>query len=64
MWDRNELGVSGGNNSNEHHTGISVFRRAAHIPHIPNASDPYFIHASASEVDVAALFLHRYAVQR
>lgn len=61
MWNHNE---SSGSGANEHHTGISVFRRAAHIPHIPSASDPYFIQASASEVDVAALFLHRYAVQR
>ncbi|AYU80033.1 CBF/Mak21 family, putative [Leishmania donovani] len=45
-------------------TGISVFHRAAHKASLPSTSDPYFINASAQDVDVAALFLHRYAVQR
>eukprot|EP00796_Vickermania_ingenoplastis_P008660 gene8661-6087_t len=45
-------------------TGISVFRRASHAATVPSASDPYFIKAKPSEVDVSALFLHRYAVQR
>ncbi|PBJ73577.1 hypothetical protein BCY84_14647 [Trypanosoma cruzi cruzi] len=45
-------------------TGMSVFSRAVHAPNIPSASDPYFIQASAQQVDVSALFLHRYAVQR
>lgn len=45
-------------------TGISVFHRAAHSANLPSTSDPYFINAGAQDVDVAALFLHRYAVQR
>lgn len=45
-------------------TGISVFHRTAHKATLPSTSDPYFIHAKAQDVDVAALFLHRYAVQR
>ncbi|RNF25896.1 ribosome biogenesis protein MAK21 [Trypanosoma conorhini] len=45
-------------------TGMSVFSRVVHTPNIPSASDPYFINASAQQVDVSALFLHRYAVQR
>ncbi|KPI86313.1 hypothetical protein ABL78_4618 [Leptomonas seymouri] len=52
--------VKGGNTA----TGISVFHRAAHKANLPSTSDPYFINASAQEVDVSALFLHRYAVQR
>lgn len=45
-------------------TGMSVFKRTIHTPSIPSASDAYFINASAQDVDVSALFLHRYAVQR
>lgn len=46
-------------------TGISVFRRTTgHRPTLPSASDPYFIQSKASEVDVSAIFLHRYGVQR
>ncbi|ESL07805.1 hypothetical protein TRSC58_04502 [Trypanosoma rangeli SC58] len=45
-------------------TGMSVFSRVVQSPNIPSASDPYFINASAQQVDVSALFLHRYAVQR
>ncbi|ORC91741.1 uncharacterized protein TM35_000053370 [Trypanosoma theileri] len=45
-------------------TGMSVFRRTIRTPNLPSASDPYFINASAQQVDVSALFLHRYAVQR
>ncbi|KAG5475640.1 hypothetical protein LSCM4_04222 [Leishmania orientalis] len=52
--------AKGGNTT----TGISVFHRAAHKAALPSTSDPYFINANAQDVDVAALFLHRYAVQR
>jgi ribosome biogenesis protein MAK21 len=52
--------AKGGNTT----TGISVFHRAAHKANLPSTSDPYFINASAQDVDVSALFLHRYAVQR
>ncbi|KAG5475381.1 hypothetical protein LSCM1_03494 [Leishmania martiniquensis] len=52
--------AKGGNTA----TGISVFHRAAHKATLPSTSDPYFINANAQDVDVAALFLHRYAVQR
>lgn len=52
--------AKGGNTA----TGISVFHRAAHKASLPSTSDPYFINASAQDVDVSALFLHRYAVQR
>ncbi|KPA80984.1 hypothetical protein ABB37_04370 [Leptomonas pyrrhocoris] len=52
--------VKGGNTA----TGIAVFHRAVHKANLPSTSDPYFINASAQDVDVAALFLHRYAVQR
>ncbi|KAH9586497.1 CCAAT-binding factor [Trypanosoma melophagium] len=45
-------------------TGMSVFRRSVRGANLPSASDPYFINASAQQVDVSALFLHRYAVQR
>lgn len=45
-------------------TGMSVFKRAVHAARIPSASDSYFINSSAQDVDVSALFLHRYAVQR
>lgn len=45
-------------------TGISVFRRAGHKSTLPSVSDPYFVKAKPTEVDVSALFLHRYAVQR
>ncbi|CCW60942.1 unnamed protein product [Phytomonas sp. EM1] len=44
--------------------GASVFSRTSHIPNIPSSSDAYFIQASAQDIDVSALFLHRYAVQR
>ncbi|KAK7195292.1 CBF/Mak21 family [Novymonas esmeraldas] len=52
--------AKGGNTA----TGISVFHRSAHKASLPSTSDPYFINASAQNVDVSALFLHRYAVQR
>nr|CAJ2475814.1 unnamed protein product [Leishmania braziliensis] len=45
-------------------TGISIFHRAAHKASLPSTSDPYFVNASPQDVDVSALFLHRYAVQR
>ncbi|CCD14927.1 unnamed protein product [Trypanosoma congolense IL3000] len=45
-------------------TGVPVFRRAVQRANVPSASDPYFINAAAQQVDVSALFLHRYAVQR
>lgn len=44
--------------------GSSVFRRATHRANLPSASDPFFINSSVQQVDVSALFLHRYAVQR
>ncbi|KAG8344746.1 putative CBF Mak21 family [Trypanosoma vivax] len=55
-----ELGASGSGGK----TGVSVFQRTVHKPNIPSASDPYFINTAAQHVDVSALFLHRYAVQR
>ncbi|CAD2215463.1 hypothetical protein AGDE_13148 [Angomonas deanei] len=45
-------------------TGMAVFRRTTNPSIMPSASDPYFINANAQEVDVSALFLHRYAIQR
>lgn len=44
--------------------GVPVFRRAVHVPNIPSASDDYFRMAAPGSVDVSAIFLHRYAVQR
>lgn len=44
--------------------GVPVFRRAVHAPNIPSASDEYFVSANPEAVDVGAIFLHRYAVQR
>ncbi|KAG5501498.1 hypothetical protein JKF63_03327 [Porcisia hertigi] len=58
--DDDDAASKGGNTT----TGISVFHRASHKASLPSTSDPYFINASAQDVDVAALFLHRYAVQR
>ncbi|GET89798.1 hypothetical protein, conserved [Leishmania tarentolae] len=57
---KDDDGAKAGNTA----TGISVFHRAAHKATLPSTSDPYFINAKAQDVDVAALFLHRYAVQR
>lgn len=44
--------------------GVAVFKRTVHVPAIPSASDAHFIEAVPESVDVTALFLHRYAVQR
>lgn len=44
--------------------GVPVFRRAVHVPTIPSASDPHFLQASPEHVDVNAIFVHRFAVQR
>ena len=44
--------------------GVAVFRRAVHVPHIPRFSDPNFAKQNPQDVDVSALFLHRFAVQR
>eukprot|EP00658_Telonema_sp_P-2_P001381 TRINITY_DN1051_c0_g1_i3.p1 TRINITY_DN1051_c0_g1~~TRINITY_DN1051_c0_g1_i3.p1 ORF type:complete len:391 (-),score=161.88 TRINITY_DN1051_c0_g1_i3:175-1347(-) len=44
--------------------GVAVFKRTMHVPVIPSASDAHFVEATPETVDVTALFLHRYAVQR
>lgn len=52
------------NGAPKENKGVPVFRRAVHATQIPSASDEYFVHADAETVDVSAIFLHRYAVQR
>ena len=44
--------------------GVPVFRRGQHIPVLPSAADPSFISANPAHVDVGAIFVHKYAVQR
>jgi len=56
--------VDGTQVRDSHSKGVPVFRRAVHIPSIPSASDSYFVQADPEMVDVGAIFVHRYAVQR
>eukprot|EP00744_Colponema_vietnamica_P011384 GILI01016012.1.p1 GENE.GILI01016012.1~~GILI01016012.1.p1 ORF type:complete len:913 (-),score=297.73 GILI01016012.1:94-2832(-) len=44
--------------------GVAVFRRTIHVAANPSAADALFVSAAPESVDVTALFLHRYAVQR
>ena len=44
--------------------GVAVFRRTIHVAANPSTSDALFVSAAPESVDVTALFLHRYAVQR
>jgi ribosome biogenesis protein MAK21 len=44
--------------------GVPVFRRSVHVPSIPSTSDDVFARAAPHSIDVSAIFLHRYVVQR
>ena len=44
--------------------GVPVFRRAVHVPSLPHMTSPEFIAMAPEDVDVSALFLHRFVRQR